>query len=103
VRVLDEELVDVLAGRVGGIGGGVGLVAVLVRVDVGGRAGKKHAVAGVDEVGGLARGEVERDGHGLTAGAGDGLGILRPRLAVVVEVGTGGDGDSDARRHGSTS
>ena len=68
VGVLDEEFVDVLAGGVGGGALGDGVLAVLVRVDVGCAAGEEDALAGVDEVGGLAGGEIEGDFDGLAAG-----------------------------------
>ena len=56
-------------------------------------------MAGVDEVGGLARGGVEGDFDGFAAGAGDSFGVLGPGLAVVLEVGAGRDGDGYARFH----
>ena len=100
VGVLEEEFVDVFAGGVGGIALGDGVVAVLLRVDVGGAAGEQDGLAGVDEVGGLAGGGVERDFDGDAAGSGDGFGVLGPGLGVVVEVGAGGDRDGYAGLHG---
>ncbi len=56
--VLDEELVHVLSGRIGGSALGNGLLAVFVRVDVGTAAGEKDTLAGIDEIGSPL---VERD------------------------------------------
>ena len=100
VRVLDQEFVDVLARRVGGIALRDGLVAVLVRIDVGGRAGKQDALTGVDQVGGGARGGVERNLDRLAPGTADGLGVLGPGAGVVLGIGAGGDGNGDSRLHG---
>jgi hypothetical protein len=99
VGVLDQEFVYVFAGGVGGAGLGGGVLAVFLGVYVGGAAGEKDGVAGVDEVGGLAGSGVERDCNGFATGAGDGFSVLRPGFAVVFEVGAGGDGDGYAGFH----
>jgi hypothetical protein len=99
VGVLEEELVDVFAGGVGGFALGDGVVAVLLRVDVGGGAGEEDGLAGVDEVGGLAGGGVEGDFYRLSPGASDGFGILRPGFAVVFKIRAGRDGDGYAGFH----
>ena len=51
VSVLEEELVDVFAGGVGGVALLDGLLAVLLRVDVGSRTGQEDALAVGDELG----------------------------------------------------
>ena len=99
VRVLEEELVDVFAGGVGGGALGDGIVAVLVGVHVGRTAGEKNSLTGIDEVNGLDRGGVERDCDGLAAAALDTGGVLGPGALVVLGVGAGGLGDRDARLH----
>jgi len=99
VRVLQEELVDVFPGGVGGIGFGLGELAVLLRVDVGGRAGEQDGLAGGDEFGCRGGWVGERDFDGSAAGLGDRGGVLRPGLAIVFVVGGGGDRDGDAGRH----
>ena len=71
VRILEKKLIDVFAGSVGGGALGDGVLAVLVRVDVGGTAGEKNALAGVDEVGDRDWGRVERNLDGLAAAAFD--------------------------------
>jgi hypothetical protein len=98
VSVLEEELVDVFAGGVGGVALLDGLLAVLLGVDVGGAAGEEDAVAGGDELGGGCGRDIEWDLDGSAAGAGDGLGVLGPGPAVVVGVGGGGERDGDAGR-----
>jgi hypothetical protein len=61
VGILEEELIDVFARVVGRGALGDGVLAIFVRVDVSGTAGKKDGLAGVDEVRDLDwRGE-ERD------------------------------------------
>src|SRR5262249_9173796 len=93
VGVLDQELVDVLASRVGRIALRDWLVAVLLRVDVRWRSWEQNTLAGVDQVGGLARRGVERYRDRLTPGAGHGLGVLGPRALVVLKVAGGRNGD----------
>jgi hypothetical protein len=100
VGVLDKELVDVLAAGVCGVALGDRIVAVLVWVDIRRGAGEKDAVAGVNNVCGLAGGSIERNAYRLATGASDGFGVLGPGALVVLEIGAGGDGDCDARLHG---
>jgi len=78
VGVLDQEFIDVLSGRVGGVALRDRFMAVLVRIYVRGRSRKQDTLAGVNKVGGLARGGVEGDRDRLAPGAGDGLGVLQP-------------------------
>jgi len=99
VGVLEEEFVDVFAGGVGWGALGDGVVAVLVRVDVGGTAGKENGVAGVDEIDGLDWRGMERDFDWLAAAALDAGGVLGPGTVIVAGVGAGGLGDSDAGLH----
>jgi len=96
VGVLEEELVDVFAGLVGGRTLFDWLLAVFLRVDVGGAAGQEDALAVGDEAGGGGGRIAERDLDGLAATALDGGGVLLPGAAAVLEVGGGGDGDGDA-------
>jgi hypothetical protein len=51
VGVLEEELIDVFAGAVGGGALGDRILAVFLRVYVGWAAGKKDGLAGVNEIG----------------------------------------------------
>jgi len=67
VGVLDEELVYVFAGVVGGGTLGDGVLAVLVGVDVGGAAGEEDRLAGVDEIGDLGGGAGEGDLDGIAS------------------------------------
>jgi hypothetical protein len=97
--VLDEEFVDVFAGWVGGTALRDGILTVFLGVYVGGTAGKEDSMAGVDEVGGFAGGDVEGDFNGFATGAGDGFGILRPGFVVVFEISASGDGDGYAGFH----
>lgn len=99
VGVLEEKLVDVLAGGVGGVRLGHGLLPVLVGIGVGGAAGQKDGLAGVDEVGGGAGRGVERHLDGMAAGFFDGLGVDRPGTEIVVGVGAGGQRNGDAGLH----
>ena len=69
VRVLKEKLIDVFARGVGGGALGDGVLTVFVRVDVGGTAGEKNGLAGVDQVGDRDGCGVERNLDGLAAAA----------------------------------
>jgi hypothetical protein len=78
VRVLEEKLVNVFAGGVGGCALRDEIVAVLVWVDVGRAAGKQDGLTGVDEIDGLDRSGVEGDLDGLAAASFNAGCILRP-------------------------
>lgn len=95
--VLEEELVYIFAGWISRGGRGIGVVAVLLGVYVGGGAGEENGLAGVDEVGCLAGGEVEGELDWIATGGGDGCGVLGPGAGVIGEVVAGGGGDGDAR------
>jgi len=100
--VLNEELVYIFAGGVGGAALGDGVLAVLLGVDVGGAAGEEDGLAGVDEVGCFGGGGGEGDRDWLAAAALDGGSVLGPGLTVVFEVGAGGDGDGYAGFHAAS-
>ena len=99
VGVLEEEFVDGLAAGIGGGGLGFGVLAVLLRVDVGSAAGEEDALAAIDEVGYGGLREVERDLHRLPSRPLDRIGVLGPGAFAVGEVGAVGDGDCDAGLH----
>ncbi len=65
VGVLDKEFVYIFSGWIGCGALGDALLAVLVGVDVGSAAGEEDALAGVDEVGGLAGGRL----RGISTGS----------------------------------
>jgi len=99
VRVLKEELVDVFAREIGWCGLGYGVLAVFLGIDIGGGAGEKDGLAGVDEIGDLDGRGGGGGFYGLAAAALDGCGVLGPGTLVVVGVGAGGEGDGDAGLH----
>jgi hypothetical protein len=99
VGVLNEKLVDVFAGVVGGGALGDGVLPVLVGVDVGGAAGKEDGLAGVNEIDNIGWGAGEGDLDGIASGTADGFGIGGPGALIVVGVGAGGKGDGYARLH----
>ncbi len=99
VRVLQQQLVEVVARRIGRGGAGMRRLAVLLRIDIGGRAGEQNAVAGFGKLRGFDVGEVERDHDGLAAGAGHRVHILGQSARGVLRIRVG-NGDGDARLHG---
>jgi hypothetical protein len=101
VSVLDEKLIDVFTSRIGRVALGNGFMPELLRVYVCRRSRKKNALAGVDQVRGLAGSCVQRYLDRLTSGSVYGLSVLAPGSDVVFRIVTGGDGDGDSRSHGS--
>src|SRR5208282_842780 len=99
VRILQEKLVEVVARRIGRGGFGMRRLAVLLRIDVGGRAGEENPIAGFGQLGGFDVGEIEREDDGLASGTEDGVHILGESAGGVLRVGVG-NGDGDARLHG---
>ncbi len=97
VGVLEQEFVDVFAGRIGGIALLDRLLAVFLRIDVRAAAGQQNALAVRDEFGGCGRRLIERHFDGLATAALYGRGVSLPGTAVVVEIRAGGNGDGDAR------
>jgi hypothetical protein len=71
--ILDQELVDILARRIGGIALWNRILPVLLRVYICRGARKQNAVAGVDKVCRLARSSVQRNLHRLATSAANGL------------------------------
>ena len=78
VGILEEELIDIFARRIGGGALGDGVLAVFVGVDVGGTAWQQNGLAGVDQVGDPDWAGVEGDLNRLTSAALDTSGVLRP-------------------------
>ncbi len=99
VRVLQKQLIDVVARRIGRGGAGMRRLAVLLRIDIGGRAGEQNAVAGFGKLHGFHVGEVERDHHRLAAGAGHGVHIVGQSARGVLRIRVG-NGNGNARLHG---
>jgi hypothetical protein len=97
MRVLEKQLVYILARGVGRGALGDRVLTVFVGIDVRGTAGEKDGLAGVDQVRDRDRGGAEWDLDGLAAAAFHGYGVLRPGALVVGEIGAGGLRDRDAR------
>ena len=97
VGILKKKLIDIFASAVRRCALGHGILPVLVRVDVRGAAGKKNALAGINQVGDLNGRRVERNLDRLAATAFDSNRVLRPRALIVVDVGAGGLRNRDAR------
>ena len=70
VRVLQKQLIDVVACRIGRGGAGMSGLAVLLRIDIGGRAGEQNAITRFGKLHGFRIGEVERNHDRLAACAG---------------------------------
>jgi hypothetical protein len=81
--VLNEEFVDGGAGRVGVLAGGDGRFAVGLRVDVGGRAGEKDALAGGEDLGDALRRFMEWDGDGCGSGGVQGVEVLGEGALII--------------------
>jgi hypothetical protein len=96
VGVLEEELIYILAGGVGRAAFGIGLLAVFLRVHVGGGAGKEDALAVGYELGCSCRLLIQLYFYGLCSAAFEGLRVLLPGAAVIFQVGGGGNGDGYA-------
>jgi hypothetical protein len=99
VGVLEEEFVDVFAGVIGRSALRKRILAVFVRVDVGGAAREEDGLTGVDEIGYLGGGGMQRNLDGGAAGPLDCGGILGPGTLVIGEVSAGGYGDGYAGLH----
>ena len=97
--VLEEQLVDGLAAGVGGGGLGFGVLAVLLRVDVGAAAGEQDALAAVDEVGDGGCGRLSGTSTASPPAALDRHRRTGARSARCSQVGAVGDGDGDAGLH----
>jgi len=77
VRVLKKKLVDVVTRGIRRSGLGMRRLAVLLRINVGGRAGEENAITGLGKLRRFHVGEIERDDDGLTACGGNGFYIVR--------------------------
>jgi hypothetical protein len=97
--VLNQELVYVLARRVGGIALRDRVLAVFLRIHVCRGTGKEDSLAGIDQIGCFARRGVKRNLHRLAAGLADGFCVLGPGAGVVLRIRAGRDRNSDARLH----
>ena len=99
VRVLEKQLIDIVACRIRRGRAGMRRLAVLLRIDIGGRAGEQNAIATFGKLHGFRIGEVERDHDRLAAGAGHGVHIFGQSARGVLRIRVG-NGNGNPRLHG---
>src|ERR1035438_6579789 len=83
VGILQQQLIGVIAKRVGGRGLRMPLGAIFLGIDIGGAAGQKYAIAALNGLRDLRVGSRRRNDDGLSSGGANGPLILRQRAKHI--------------------